>query len=312
MSALDTQHIPVLFAEVIDSFERFLSQYEASLRDSIWIDCTLGGAGHTRGLLELIEKRNSNVVLHGIDRDLGAIERAEKQLFHPIQDGKIILHHGRMSEVLPELQKTHRVTGLLGDFGISSDQLDSTVRGFGFRQDAPLDMRMDTTRGHPLSELLRFWTENEIERILTEYGEERYARRIARSLADLKREDRLPSTTTELAYLIRGAYPKHERHGRLDPATRSFQALRIAVNEELSEIEAWAEAANRLAGPAALAVAISFHSLEDRIIKNSFRNSPTLEVLTKKPLTASDLELNRNSRSRSAKLRAAQVRALTP
>lgn len=312
MSAPDTHHVPVLFAEVIDSFERFLSQNKASLYNSIWIDCTLGGAGHTRGLLELIDKQKGNVVLHAIDQDEVAVSRAKTMLSQSVAAGQLVLHHGRMSEVLPELQKTHRVTGMLGDFGISSDQLDSTERGFGFRQEAPLDMRMDPSRGRPLSELLEVWTENEIERILIEYGEERHSRRIARTLADLRRENRLPKTTTDLAYLIRGAYPKHERHARLDPATRSFQALRIAVNEELSEIEAWAKAADRLVGPAALAVAISFHSLEDRIIKNAFRNSSSLEVLTKKPVTATDEELVRNSRSRSAKMRAAQVRALTP
>jgi 16S rRNA (cytosine1402-N4)-methyltransferase len=312
MSAPDTHHIPVLFAEVMDFFQRSLSHYSASFDNSIWIDCTLGGAGHTRGLLELIEAQPAKVVLHSVDQDETAIKRGNELLHLAIKKGQVVLHRGRMSEVLPELMKTHRVTGLFGDFGISSDQLDSTERGFGFRQDAPLDMRMDPSRGRPLSEMLTVWTENEIERFLSEYGEERYARRIARNLADLRKEDRIPTTTAELAYLIRGAYPKHERHARLDPATRSFQAFRIAVNDELSEIEAWSKTALKLSVPGALAVAISFHSLEDRIIKNAFRSSENFEILTKKPITATETEFNRNSRSRSAKLRAAQVRALTP
>jgi 16S rRNA (cytosine1402-N4)-methyltransferase len=193
--------------------------------------------------------------------------------------------------------------GILADLGISSDQIDSETRGFSFRYPAPLDMRMNTTRGESLSEWLHSVSETELARVLWEYGEERNSRRIARKILDLRAKGALPGTSSALAEVIAGTFPPKERYQGIHPATRSFQALRIFINDELGELEKLLETVFPTVVPGGRIAVLSFHSLEDRRVKEAFRNRDLYELPFKKPLTASDQEVSENSRSRSAKLR---------
>jgi 16S rRNA (cytosine1402-N4)-methyltransferase len=211
---------------------------------------------------------------------------------------------------LPQIladQGIEKVDGVLVDLGICSDQLDDAARGFSFQQDGPLDMRMDTTAGEPASSLLRRLGERELADVFYHYGEERYSRRIARRISEVCQRQPIESTT-QLAELVRRCVPRPpgKRRNTIDPATRVFQALRIAVNDELAALEGLLTALPRCLKPGGRAVLISFHSLEDRRVKQAFRDQATWEVLTRKPIQASESEVKENPRSRSAKLRAAR------
>ncbi|MEL6816902.1 MAG: 16S rRNA (cytosine(1402)-N(4))-methyltransferase RsmH, partial [Cyanobacteria bacterium J06598_3] len=212
-------------------------------------------------------------------------------------------HHTNFSRFEPEaLTLEGKFDGILADIGVSSSQLDQAHRGFSFRQEAPLDMRMDDTQELTAEEIVNHWDEKTIADTIYEYGEERLSRRIARKII----EKRPFKTTTELAYAIGGAFPPKARHGRIHPATRSFQALRIAVNGELTVLTEFLEKAPNWLNPGGRIAIISFHSLEDRIVKYAYRGDERLQIITKKPLVADREEVRGNKRSRSAKLRVAE------
>lgn len=287
--------------------------------DGVYVDGTLGGGGHS----EQIAMRLRGGKLICIDQDERAIERASRRL--EIYMDRITIVHGNfreLGEILDRLQ-VQRVDGMLFDLGVSSPQLDETERGFSYMHDAPLDMRMDETQSFTAREVINGWPEERLRRILFEYGEERYASRIASAIVR-RREERPIETTTELSDLIRSAMPAAALREKQHPAKRSFQAIRIAVNDELNALsDMLGVAAERLATGGRLAV-ISFHSLEDRIVKNAIasrekgctcpRDFPvctcgfvqTLRSVTRKPIIASGEELEENPRARSAKLRVAE------
>jgi 16S rRNA (cytosine1402-N4)-methyltransferase len=270
-------------------------------RGGIFVDCTVGLGGHTRRLLE---SGASRVV--GLDRDPAALAAARAALSQ--WGTRIELIHADYRNLAHELgaRGIGEVDGMLADLGLSSMQLEAGGRGFSFRRDEPLDMRMDTTQGPTVAELLAKVDEKELADLIYEFGEERQSRRIARALVAAR--DRRPLTTTgQVAEVIRRA-TRSKGGQRIDPATRTFQALRIWVNRELEGLGEFLEtAAGRLAPGGRLAV-ITFHSLEDRIVKWSFRglagqDPPAVRVLTKRPMVPTEAEVERNPRARSAKLR---------
>lgn len=285
-----------------------------------YVDGTVGGAGHA----ELILRESSpDGRLIGFDRDEEALAAASEKL-KPYGDRVSLIHDNFASvgEVLAQ-QGITAIDGIILDLGVSSPQLDSGDRGFSFQQDAPLDMRMDRTKGETAADLVNRADEQELSRIIREYGEERWARKIAAAVTRVRVEAPL-ETTLQLAELVKRTIPRKFWEERIHPATRTFQALRIAVNDELASLEHGLETALRLLRPGGRAVVISFHSLEDRIVKTTFRNLsggctcprdlpvcvcgsvPQLRVLTGKPLTAQGPEVERNPRARSARLRAAE------
>lgn len=265
----------------------------------IIVDGTLGGGGHTRLMAERLAGSSGYVL--ALDRDPAALAEAEKSLAGlPVK----IAHtsFADLPDVLDELS-LDAVDGVLLDLGLSSDQLADERRGFSFDSTGELDLRFDTTAGEPAWQMLARLRENEIADLIYKYGEERYSRRIARRIVE-RRATSPVRTAAELAELVRQCVPRSK--DRIDPATRTFQALRIAVNCELDSLElALARIPDRLRPGGRLAI-ISFHSLEDRLVKEAFRSDPRLENLTKKPIRPSDDEVFRNPRSRSAKLRVAE------
>ncbi len=264
-------------------------------------DATCGTGGHAEAILA----RGAELV--GLDKDPQALEIARGRLAR--FGARVRLLHADFRELRAALARLgiKEVQGVLFDLGVSSLQLDSPARGFSFREEAPLDMRMDPSQPLTAAELVNRLPEPELARILWEYGEERYARRIARGIVRARDKAPIP-TTTELARLVARCYPPG-RH-RIHPATRTFQALRIAVNDELAALKEGLAQAVELLSPGGVVCVISFHSLEDRIVKYFFRaraKAGRLELLTKKPLRPSPEEVARNPRARSAKLRAARV-----
>ena len=285
-----------------------------------YVDGTLGGAGHTRLLLDA-SAPDGRVL--AIDADPLALERAQTLLPDAVATKRLTLAHGnfaRMGE-LAAASDFAPVDGVLLDLGLSSDQLADRERGFSFAQDAPLDMRFDPTRGVPAADLVNTLPGDELADLLWRYGEERRSRAIARRIGEARQ--RQPITRTgELARLVAGVV--HGRPGGIHPATRTFQALRIAVNDELGSLEAALPAAVELLRPAGRLAVISFHSLEDRIVKRFFQQeergcvcppelpecvcgrAPQLRIVTRHPRVASDDEVATNPRARSAKLRVAE------
>jgi 16S rRNA (cytosine1402-N4)-methyltransferase len=266
-------------------------------RGGTYVDCTLGLGGHTRALLE----RGAERVI-GLDRDTHALRLAEASL-STFRDRLDAVHADyRTLDAVLDARGVETVDGILADLGVSSMQLDAEGRGFSFRRDEPLDMRMDQSAGPTAADLVNGASEQELADVIFQFGEERHSRRIARTLV----ARRPIQTTGELASLVRRAVPTRGWQ-RIDPATRTFQALRIWVNGELDGLDRFVQnAAARLAGNGRLAV-ITFHSLEDRVVKHTMRalaHADTgLHALTKKPVTAGEAELDRNPRARSAKLR---------
>src|SRR5438128_11594626 len=270
----------------------------------VFVDCTIGLGGHARAMLESGATR-----VIGFDRDRAALAVAAHNL-EAWRDRVELVHadYRAIASVLDQ-RGIERVDGTLADLGMSSFQLEAQGRGFSFQRDDPLDMRMDATTGPTAADLLRDAPEEEIADAIFRYGEERFSRRIARSIVQARLQTPI-QTTSRLADLVRRAIPRRG-FSRIDPATRTFQALRIWVNRELEGLDRFLEtAALRLRAGARLVV-ITFHSIEDRIVKHTFRAlehaaPPRLRVLTKKPMTPGDEEVERNSRARSAKLRAAE------
>lgn len=284
--------------------------------DGIYLDGTLGGAGHS---LEIC-KRLTTGRLIGVDRDTVALEAAKKRLEAHLD--KVTLVHSNFSELGAILDSLDIacVDGMLFDLGVSSPQLDDGERGFSYMADAPLDMRMNRDDSLTAYEIVNTWPREELRRILFEYGEERYAPLIAAAI-ERRRAEHPIETTLELASVIRSAMPPQALREKQHPAKRSFQAIRIAVNDELNSVSRMMQTAvGRLASGGRLAV-ITFHSLEDRIVKNSMAEAakgcvcppsfpvcvcgrkPSVKVLTHKPIVSGEQELNENPRARSAKLR---------
>jgi 16S rRNA (cytosine1402-N4)-methyltransferase len=286
-------HEPVLLPEAIDLLD--------PARGGVFVDCTVGLGGHSRALLEAGATR-----LIGLDRDRDALAIAAETL-RPYADRVELVHadYRDLGRVLDE-RGLPAVSGALADLGVSSMQLDDERRGFSFRRDEPLDMRMDQSQGPSAAELLRTADEGELADVIFQFGEERHSRRVARAIVAARREAPI-ETTGRLAAVVRRAVP-HHGYQRIDPATRTFQALRIWVNRELDGLDAFlGDATRRLLAGARLAV-ITFHSLEDRIVKHTFRalekTGEGLRILTKRPVTPAGDEVARNPRARSAKLRA--------
>lgn len=300
-------HIPVLLQEVI--------HYLAPTSGKNFVDATLGFGGHSEEILKLTGPEGRLV---GIDQDQTALEYAEKHLQ---------TYHERFTSYLGNYTETQEAAqgmvvngGILADIGVSSFQLDEAERGFSFKEDGPLDMRMSKENPLTAASIVNEWEADEITRILYEYGEEKFARRIARRITEA-REVKYIETTKELAEVVANAIPRKFWPDHIHPATRTFQALRIVVNDELGVLREFLPIAMDLLQPGARLAVISFHSLEDRIVKDFMReraNPCTCPkefpkcicgkvadgvIVTKKPVTASEEELSRNPRSRSAKLR---------
>ena len=287
--------------------------------DGIYVDGTLGRAGHSK---EIVQRLATGRLLC-IDRDMAAIEAARERLA-PWMD-RVTLVHGNFAELssVLEEQGISGVDGMLFDLGVSSPQLDDASRGFSYMQDAPLDMRMDTSAPLTAYEVVNSWSYEELRRILFEYGEERYAPVIAKHIVRA-RETAPIKTTLELVDLIRGAMPPAALREKQHPAKRSFQAIRIAVNGELDALPPMLKAAADFLNPGGRLAVITFHSLEDRIIKRTMQDmargctcppefpvcicgkKPKLKILTRKPIVSGEAELEKNPRARSAKLRVAE------
>lgn len=283
-------HVPVMPAEVLASLSPRPGQ--------IIVDATLGSGGHARLIAEHLGPTGR---LIGLDRDPAMLALARPRL----ADYPAILVESNFDQLrdILDRQEISSVDGVLADLGMSSDQLDDAERGFSFQQSGPLDMRLNPAEGEPASRLVKRLSERELADLFWKYGEERFSRRIARRIVEVRRQTSL-ETTEQLAELIRRCVPR-PRGRKIDPATRVFQALRIAVNDELSALDRFLAALPSCLKSGGRAVIISFHSLEDRRVKQAFRDRKLWQVLTKKPIQASEDELRRNPRARSAKLRAA-------
>lgn len=301
-------HISVLLNECLDGLN--------IKPDGIYVDGTLGGAGHS----SQIAKRLTTGRLIGIDRDPVALKAAGKRL-EPYKNNVTLVHSNfcEMAQVLKELGISG-VDGILLDLGVSSPQLDDGQRGFSYMVDAPLDMRMNNEDSLTAHTVVNTWPQEELKRILYTYGEERYAPQIAAAICR-RREEKTIDTTLELVDVIRGAMPPAALREKQHPAKRSFQAIRIAVNDELGSVERVLEDAIDLLNPDGRLAIITFHSLEDRIVKTAMADAakgctcppnfpvcvcgkkPKVKLISRKPITASDVELEENPRSRSAKLR---------
>ena len=307
----EAKHVSVLLNECIENL---------NIKPSgIYLDGTLGMGGHSYQ----IASRLTTGRLICIDRDETAIERAGKRLA-PFAD-KITLVHGNFCDAAQILDSLNipEVDGMLFDLGVSSPQLDETWRGFSYMHDAPLDMRMDSEDSLSAYEVVNTWPEDRLNRILWDYGEERYARRITNAILAARATKPIESTL-ELVDIIRSAMPPSALREKQHPAKRSFQAIRIAVNDELGAVRQGMEAAIDHLNPGGRLVVITFHSLEDRIVKNVFQDAakgctcppsfpvcvcghkPKIKILTKKPIIATREEVEENPRSRSAKLRVAE------
>ncbi len=291
------QHVPVLLEESLE--------YLNVRPGGVIVDATLGLGGHSSAIARRLGAAGRLICF---DRDPEAMAKAKARLEELAAElgsemPEVVYEPRAFSEVA-EAIKPGRIDGLLADFGVSSLQLDEAHRGFSFRSDGPLDMRMDTRSGETAGQVVNQEDENELADLIYEFGEERRSRRIARAIV----RARPISTTAELAQVISAAAPAM-KGDKIHPATRTFQALRIRVNDEMGEIRSLLESAPSLLKPGGRLVLISFHSLEDRQVKDAFREAGRngiLEVLTKKPVVASEQEQLRNPRSRSAKLRAAE------
>jgi 16S rRNA (cytosine1402-N4)-methyltransferase len=270
----------------------------------VFVDCTVGLGGHATQLLEAGAGR-----LIGLDRDPGALEVARERLARFGDRVELVHTDYREFGRLLDVRAVGGVAGVLADLGVSSMQLDSPGRGFSFRRDDPLDMRMDTSAGPTAADLIAAADERALADVIYQFGEERHARRVARFLVEARKAGRI-ETTGQLADVVRRAVPR-KGFVRIDPATRTFQAIRIWVNRELDGLDAFVSDVARRLNPAGRMAVITFHSLEDRIVKHTLRQIQAtgevgLKVLTKRPLVPSGEELERNPRARSAKLRVAE------
>ena len=308
---MEFSHKPVLLEECLEGLH---------IRpDGIYLDGTLGGAGHSSEIV----KRLTTGRLIGVDRDQVALDAAAKRLA-PYED-RVTLVHENFQEIASVLDRLglDRIDGMLFDLGVSSPQLDDAERGFSYMADAPLDMRMNREDSLTAWDVVNTWDRAELKRILYEYGEERYAPQIAAAI-DRRRSEHPIETTLELAEIIRSAMPLQALREKQHPAKRSFQAIRIAVNDELGAVSRMMEAAIPRLKPGGRLAVITFHSLEDRIVKSAMQQAakgctcppefpvcvcgkkPQIKIITRKPITSGPEELEENPRARSAKLRVAE------
>ena len=308
---MEYTHKPVLLDECIEALNIH--------PDGVYVDGTLGRAGHSRE----IAKRLTTGRLICIDRDMAAIEAAQTRLADWMD--RVTLVHSNFSELEAVLTGAgiEGVDGMLFDLGVSSPQLDDAARGFSYMQDAPLDMRMDVSAPLTAYEVVNGWSFEELRRILTEYGEERYAQKIAKHIVQV-RETAPIETTLQLVDVIKSAMPPAALREKQHPAKRSFQAIRIAVNGELDALPPMLEGAVKLLNPGGRLAVITFHSLEDRIVKQTMKdmatgctcppnfpvcvcgNKPKIRLVSRKPIVSGETELLENPRARSAKLRVAE------
>lgn len=297
MAPNSTKHVPVMCDEVVHWLDPQPGQ--------TLVDGTLGGAGHTLALAQRVGPTGRVIAL---DRDPSAVERARGLLAaQPVT--LVAANYTDLPEVLANLD-CGSVDGIVLDLGLSSDQLADATRGFSFDSPGPLDLRFDPTTGEPAADLVNRWSAEQLANVIYQYGEERLSRRIARRIVETRREHPI-RTAAELAALVRRSVPR-SRSGGIDPATRTFQALRIAVNDELGSLERALDRLPACLRPGGRLAVISFHSLEDRRVKQAFRDDPRWEVLTRKPLRPAAEEVAANPRSRSAKLRVAARRLADP
>lgn len=308
---MEFKHISVLMDEVLDGLN--------IKEDGIYVDGTLGGAGHS---LEIVKRLTSGKLI-GIDQDENALKKAAEVL-EEYSDKVILIHdnYENIDEVLNKLE-IDKVDGIFLDLGVSSHQLDEKSRGFSHNNDAELDMRMDRTSSLTAKDVVNKYSEKQLEDVLFNYGEERWARRIAKFIVE-ERQTHPIETTLELVTVIKKAIPKQVRKDGGHPAKRTFQGIRIEVNRELDVLENSITRMVRLLNPSGRLAIITFHSLEDRIVKNEFKElfknctcppefpqcicdkKREINIITRKPIVASKIELNENPRSRSAKLRVAE------
>ena len=308
---MEFHHLPVLLNECLEGLK---------IRpDGTYLDCTLGGAGHSSEIFRHLESG----LLIGIDRDADAIEAASARMAAMNGPARFLAVRGNFHDARQLLADAGvtRVDGILADLGVSSHQLDVRERGFSYHDDAPLDMRMDRSQSLSAYEIVNTWSEDELNRILRDFGEENWARQIARVICDRRRAAPI-ERTSQLVAIIDAAIPKKFRaKDGSHPARRTFQALRIAVNDELTPLQPALNDLAELLNPGGRLCVITFHSLEDRIVKNAFRTladpcicpknmpicvcgrKPTVKLITRKPITASPGELAQNPRARSASLR---------
>ena len=309
---MEFEHKPVLLTEVIENL-----QIKAN---GTYVDCTIGGAGHA---LEIAHNLSAEGQLIGIDQDQAAIEEAGKNLSGTAPDIKLVRdNYSNLAVVLRELNIS-AVDGFLFDLGVSSYQLDKPERGFSYRYDAPLDMRMDQRQEQTAADIVNNYKQEQLTEIINKYGEENWAARIASFIVEQRKEEPI-KTTSELVEVIKAAIPASARRTGGHPAKRTFQALRIAVNNELEIIETAIKDAVDSLKPQGRICIISFHSLEDRIVKHTFKDlaqdcicppkmpvcgcdeEAKIKIITKSAITASEVELEENYRARSAKLRVAE------
>jgi 16S rRNA (cytosine1402-N4)-methyltransferase len=287
-------HVPVLLKEAID--------FLAVRRGGTYIDATVGLGGHS---LEIAKRLGAPGHLIGFDKDPAALEIAREKLTSVEDPPEITLLHGSFAEI-GERFPSAVADGILADLGVSSLQLNNAARGFSFQAEGPLDMRMNTQSGRTAEQVVNHIDERELADVIYEFGEERRSRRIARAIV----RSRPIQTTAQLAAVVSAAArPMNQAERRIHPATRTFQALRIFVNRELDDLRELMKFAPQVLKPGGRLVIISFHSLEDRIVKDAMRDEAKqghYQLLTKKPLTGSEEEIDRNPRARSAKMRAAE------
>jgi 16S rRNA (cytosine1402-N4)-methyltransferase len=306
-----TVHVPILVEPILSALLEPLRALPAEAAPQWLADCTFGGGGHTGEMLARLaaDPALSRHKVVAFDQDEGAIERGHERFKAEIAEGRLELVHSRFAEADGWL-KDRQVAGLMADLGFSSDQIEDADRGLSFLREGPLDMRLDPSRGRSAREYLQTVTEKDLADAIFELGEERFSRRIAAAILTARREGQLPKTTTAFAELVTRAVPPPARHGRIHAATRTFQALRILVNEELEELDRLLNHVILCVRPGGRVAILSFHSLEDRKVKLAFRDRDGAFLpLTKKPQEADDEELRRNPRSRSAKLRIAERRS---
>jgi len=303
---IDSFHIPVLLKEV-------LYYLNCNKGGGVYIDCTLGGGGHSKAILRKIYPDG---LLIGIDQDIEAIETARKELNTYLDKVKLVKDNFKNIEKILFNLKVEVVSGIVFDLGVSSHQLRKKERGFSFREDSYLDMRMDLTQKFDASKLINSYTEKELTEIFEKYGEERFSKRISRLIV-IERQKKPITTTRQLADLVIRALPKIKKRGkwRIHPATRVFQAIRIEVNQELDALEKGLDQAIKLLEDKGRICVISYHSLEDRIVKNIFKEAERqgmaqknygLKIITKKPIRPSLEEIKKNPKARTAKLRVAE------
>ena len=287
-------HKSVMVEEVTNS----INNYEENLlKEFIGIDATIGGGGHSYALL----KKYPNLKIIGLDQDPSA--RKEASIKNKNFKNRIDIRDSNFADFQPN----QKVSFIIADLGVNSNQLDNPTRGFSFQKDGPLDMRMNPSIETSAEKIIKDLSEEDLANLIYKYGDERYSRKIAKKIKRDLNENGNYSGTRELAYSIAGCFPPKQRYRKIHPATRTFQALRIAVNKEFDSLKKFLEVSPSWLLPGGIISIISFHSIEDREVKNQFKNDKRLINLTKKPITPSYREIETNKRSRSAKLRIAKL-----